>query len=182
MFASLTSFSCWPHESVDQPTAGPAPRSPSALAVNNGDRRYRLIVGSLISSIADRRLIATFPRRSPVCLFRGTNHSHREMTTDISARIRKNMQSGRHYWSSAGSEQQRDHRSVCRPSWRWRRLRRGWPKTSGQPGRSARSRHQRPPRPRAPSPRPPSQAITPPAPHTAAPLEPQAQPKRLGSV
>ena len=39
----------------------------------------------------------------------------------------------------------------------------------------ARSRHQRPTRPRAPSPRPPSQAITPPAPHTAAPLEPQAQ-------
>ena len=39
----------------------------------------------------------------------------------------------------------------------------------------ARSQHQRPPRPRAPSPRPRSQAITPPAPHTAAPLEPQAQ-------
>ena len=40
---------------------------------------------------------------------------------------------------------------------------------------SARSRHQRPPRPRAPSPRPRSQAITHPAPHAAAPLEPQAQ-------
>ena len=37
------------------------------------------------------------------------------------------------------------------------------------------SQHQRPPRPRAPSPRPRSQAITPPAPHPAAPLEPQAQ-------
>jgi hypothetical protein len=37
------------------------------------------------------------------------------------------------------------------------------------------SRHQRPPRPRAPSLRPRSQAITPPAPHPAAPLEPQAQ-------
>ena len=41
--------------------------------------------------------------------------------------------------------------------------------------RPVRSRHQRPPRPRAPSPRPRSQAITPPAPHPAAPLEPQAQ-------
>jgi putative tryptophan/tyrosine transport system substrate-binding protein len=39
----------------------------------------------------------------------------------------------------------------------------------------ARSRHQRPPRPRAPCPRPRPQAITPPAPHTAAPLETQAQ-------
>ena len=38
-----------------------------------------------------------------------------------------------------------------------------------------RRQHQRPPRPRAPSPRPVPQAITPPAPHPAAPLEPQAQ-------
>ena len=42
-------------------------------------------------------------------------------------------------------------------------------------GQRARSRQQRPPRPRAPSPRPRSQAITHPAPHAAAPLEPQAQ-------
>jgi hypothetical protein len=40
-----------------------------------------------------------------------------------------------------------------------------------------RRQHQRPPRPRAPSPRPRFQAITPPAPHPAAPLEPQAQPQ-----
>src|SRR5580765_6769750 len=39
----------------------------------------------------------------------------------------------------------------------------------------ARSRYQRPPRPRALSLRPRSQAVTLPAPHTAAPLEPQAQ-------
>ena len=44
------------------------------------------------------------------------------------------------------------------------------------PTSSGMSQHQRPPRPRAPSPRPRPQAITPPAPHAAAPLEPQAQP------
>ena len=37
------------------------------------------------------------------------------------------------------------------------------------------SQHQRPPRPRAPSPRPRPKAITPPAPHAAPSLEPQAQ-------
>ena len=45
-----------------------------------------------------------------------------------------------------------------------------------------RRQHQRPPRPRAPSPRPRSQAITPPAPHPAAPLEPQAQPPASPSL
>ena len=48
------------------------------------------------------------------------------------------------------------------------------PSTDQRTGR-ARSRHQRPPRPRAPSPRPRAQAITPPAPHAASRLEPQAQ-------
>jgi hypothetical protein len=42
-----------------------------------------------------------------------------------------------------------------------------------------RRQHEGPPRPRAPSPRPRSQAITPPAPHAAAPLEPQAQQQRV---
>jgi len=46
---------------------------------------------------------------------------------------------------------------------------------------SAHSRHQRPSRPRVPSPCPRSQAITPPAPHPAAPLEPQAR-QRLGRL
>jgi hypothetical protein len=46
----------------------------------------------------------------------------------------------------------------------------------GQDGRGpAHSRHQRPPRPRSPAPAPRPQAITPPAPHAAPPLEPQAQ-------
>jgi hypothetical protein len=38
-----------------------------------------------------------------------------------------------------------------------------------------RRQHQRPPRPRAPAPAPRPQAITPPAPYAAPPLEPQAQ-------